>query len=294
MHSLLDFVSHSFVDTIKLVPFLFLTYILMEYLENRTNGSAEKILKRSGQFGSVIGSALGIIPQCGFSSAAASLYSARVISMGTLVAVFLSTSDEMVPIFISRPDASLTVMLKFLAVKFIVALIVGLLIDIIISAINKKRGVSQEAKIEELCEREKCHCHSDIVKSALVHTGKITLFVFIFTLVLNFIVYFVGESNIALLVSSKPILANILASIVGLIPNCASSIIVSELFIGGVISSGALISGLLVNSGVALAVLFRTNRPRKNTWLIVGILFVISVVVGIVVDLTPIGQWLSI
>ncbi|MBR3845090.1 MAG: arsenic efflux protein [Clostridia bacterium] len=264
----------------------------MEYLEHRAGGSAEKFLKRSGQFGSVLGSALGILPQCGFSSAAAGLYSARVISIGTLIAVFLSTSDEMVPIFIV--NGNLTLMIKVLAVKFVIALVSGLAIDLILNAIYKKRGVTPTPNIEEICERDNCHCKHDILKSALVHTGKVTLFIFIFSFVLNFLVYFVGESNIALLILNKPVIANILAAIVGLIPNCASSVVISELFLDGMLSAGALISGLLVNSGVALAVLFRANRPRKNTLAIMGILLAISIVAGIVIDLTPLGTWLAV
>ena len=285
-------IGDSLLDTLKLLPFLFLTYILMEYLEHRAGGSAEKFLKRSGQFGSLIGSALGILPQCGFSSAAAGLYSARVISVGTLIAVFLSTSDEMVPIFIL--NGKITLILKVLAVKFVIALVAGLAIDLILKAIYKKKGITPEPNIEELCERDNCHCKHDILKSALVHTGKVTLFIFIFSFVLNFLVYFVGESNIALLILNKPVIANILAAIVGLIPNCASSVVISELFLDGTLSAGALISGLLVNSGVALAVLFRTNRPRKNTLAIVGILLAISIVAGIVIDLTPLGTWLAV
>lgn len=287
-----DLIGDSLLDTLKLLPFLFLTYILMEYLEHRAGGSAEKFLKRSGQFGSLIGSALGILPQCGFSSAAAGLYSARVISVGTLIAVFLSTSDEMVPIFIV--NGNITLILKVLAVKFVIALVAGLAIDLILKAIYKKKGIIPEPNIEELCERDNCHCKHDILKSALVHTGKVTLFIFIFSFVLNFLVYFVGESNIALLILNKPVIANILAAIVGLIPNCASSVVISELFLDGTLSAGALISGLLVNSGIALAVLFRTNRPRKNTLAIVGILLAISIVAGIVIDLTPLGTWLAV
>lgn len=287
-----DLIGDSLLDTLKLLPFLFLTYILMEYLEHRAGGSAEKFLKRSGQFGSLIGSALGILPQCGFSSAAAGLYSARVISVGTLIAVFLSTSDEMVPIFIV--NGNITLILKVLTVKFVIALVAGLAIDLILKAIYKKKGITPEPNIEELCERDNCHCKHDILKSALVHTGKVTLFIFIFSFVLNFLVYFVGESNIALLILNKPVIANILAAIVGLIPNCASSVVISELFLDGTLSAGALISGLLVNSGVALAVLFRTNRPRKNTLAIVGILLAISIVAGIVIDLTPLGTWLAV
>lgn len=286
-------IGDSILDTAKLLPFLFLTYLLMEYLEHRSASHAENILKRSGQFGSLLGGALGIVPQCGFSSAAAGLYSARVISMGTLISVFLATSDEMVPIFLSRPDANLVTMLKVLAVKFVIAVLAGLVIDLVIKAIYKKRGFTQEVKIEELCERDNCHCHNNLLKSALVHTGKIALFISIFSFVLNFLVYFVGENNIALLVLNRPVLANILASIVGLIPNCASSVIISELYIKGALSAGALVSGLLVNSGIALAILARTNRPRKNTLLIIGLLLAISIVSGIIIDLTPIAGWIN-
>ena len=287
-------IGDSLLDTLGLVPLLFLTYLLMEYLEHRSSSMSEKMLRRSGQFGSLIGSAMGIIPQCGFSSAAASLYSARVITMGTLISVFLATSDEMIPIFLSRPDASLTTMLKLLGLKFVIALVAGFAIDLVLKAIYNKKGISQEAKIEELCERDNCHCHNDILKSTLIHTGKVSLFIFIFSFILNFIVYFVGEKNIALLVLNRPVIANILAAIVGLIPNCASSVILSELYIEGMLSAGALLSGLLVNSGIALAVLFRTNRPRKNTFVIVAILLGISIVTGLIIDLTPIAKLLSI
>lgn len=293
MVKLFELIWHSFLDTLTLVPFLFLTYLLMEYLEHKTGGAAEKVLKRSGQFGPVIGSILGLLPQCGFSSAAAGLYSARVITMGTLISVFLATSDEMIAIFISRGE-DFIILGKVLVVKFIIALIAGFLVDLVVRAIYKKKGITETVNIHELCERENCKCHHDLLRSTLTHTSKICGFIFVFTFILNFLVYFVGESNIALLVLNKPILANILAAVVGLIPNCASSVIISELFVEDVISAGALLSGLLVNSGVALAVLFRNNRPKKNTWIIVGVLFAISVVVGIAVDLSPLAKWLSI
>lgn len=293
MHEILHLVLHSFIDAIKLLPFLFLTYLLMEYLEHHSSDIAEKILKRSGQYGSLIGGTLGLIPQCGFSSAAASFYSARVISIGTLAAVFLSTSDEMLPILISN-SISLTLIFRILLVKFIIALIVGTAIDLIVRAIYKRKSIKQESKIEEFCEREDCHCHHSIVKPALVHTLKVGGFILLVTLMLNIAIHFIGEANIANIILNKPILANILSASVGVIPNCASSVIVTELYASGILSSGAMLSGLLINSGVALAVLFRTNRPKKNTLLILIILFAVSVISGIIIDLSPIGQWLSI
>lgn len=285
---------HSFLDTLKLVPFLFLAYLVMEYLEHKAGGSAEKVLKKSGKFGlgPLIGSAFGIVPQCGFSSAAAGLYSARVISIGTLIAVFLSTSDEMALIFITHGAHPLQ-LLKILGIKFIIALVFGIAIDLIVRAIYKKKGIEEQVKIDELCEREKCHCHKSLVKSTLVHTGKIAGFIFLFSFLLNFLVFFVGEKNIASLMLNIPVLSNVIAALIGIIPNCASSVIITELFLEEAISAGALFSGLLVNSGVALAVLFRNNRPKKNTWIIVGILLAISIVVGIVIDLTPLTTWLA-
>lgn len=287
MSEFIHILIHSFIDSIKLIPFLFLTYLLMEYLEHRSGDTAERVLKRSGQFGSLIGSALGLLPQCGFSSAASGLYGARIISLGTTVAVFLSTSDEMIPIFISH-NVRLDVILKILLVKFIIALIAGTSVDLILNAIYRKKSIKPMSKIEEFCEREDCHCHHGIFKPALIHTLKIGAFIFVFTLALNLLIHGVGEENIAALILNRPFLANILSALVGLVPNCASSIIISELYVDGILTAGTMLSGLLANSGVALAVLFRTNRPKKNNILIVLMLFVISVISGLIIDILPI------
>ena len=293
MSELIHILKHSLIDSIKLVPFLFLTYLLMEYLEHRSGEIPERILKRSGQFGSFIGASLGILPQCGFSSAAAGLYSARVISLGTLVAVFLSTSDEMIPIFLSH-NLSVSLIIKILFLKLALAIVAGLLTDVVVKAIYKKLAFKQESKIEEFCEREDCHCHTSVFKPALIHTLKVGGFILIITILLNLLIHKIGEDNIANLILNKPILANILSALVGIIPNCASSIIISELYVDKILTAGAMMSGLLINSGVALAVLFRTNRPRKNNLLIALLLFLISVSVGILIDITPLAKWLSI
>ena len=293
MSETLHILEHSFIDSIKLIPFLFITYILMEYLEHRSGDISEKVLKRSGQFGSLIGSFLGLLPQCGFSSAAAGLYSAKVISLGTLISVFLATSDEMIPIFLSH-NLSITLIAKILFLKLVVAIMFGILIDLVVKAIYKMLSFNQESKIEEFCEREDCHCHTSIVKPALIHTLKVGGFILVITLMLNVLIHIVGEENIAELILNKPILSNILSAVIGVIPNCASSIIISELFADKILSAGAMMSGLLINSGVALAVLFRTNRPKRDNFIILVLLFVISVFVGIVIDFTPLAQWISI
>ena len=287
MPEIIHILVHSFIDSIKLIPFLFLTYLLMEYLEHRSGDISERVLKRSGQFGSLIGASLGLLPQCGFSSAAAGLYGARVISLGTLIAVFLSTSDEMIPIFLSH-SIGFNVIFKVLIVKLFIALFAGIIIDLVLKAIYNKKSIKYESKIEEFCEREDCHCHHGIIKPALIHTIKIGAFIFAFTLVLNLFIHSVGEENIALLILNKHVLANILSALVGLIPNCASSVIISELYVDGILTAGVMLSGLLANSGVALAVLFRTNRPRKNNVMIMIMIFAISVVSGLIIDVLPI------
>ena len=293
MTEVLHILWHSIVESAMLIPFLFITYLLMEYLEHHSSDLSERVLKRSGQLGSLIGAALGLIPQCGFSSAAAGLYSARVISLGTMVAVFLSTSDEMLPIFLTN-NLSVGLIAKILIVKFLIALAVGVLTDLMLKIIYKKLSLKQESKIEEFCEREDCHCHTSILKPALIHTLKVGGFILLITTSLNLIIHLVGEDALASFIKSSPILANILSALVGVIPNCASSVVISELFAGGYLSAGAMMSGLLINSGIALAVLFRTNRPIKHNVYIVLVLFAVAVSMGILIDITPLAQWLSI
>ena len=158
----------------------------------------------------------------------------------------------------------------------------------VLNLVYRSKSIKQESKIEEFCEREDCHCHHGIFKPALIHTLKIGAFIFIFTLGLNILIHLVGEDNIADLILNKPVLAHVLSALVGLIPNCASSVIISELYVDGILSAGTMLSGLLANSGVALAVLFRTNRPKKNNILIILLLFLISVFSGLFIDILPI------
>ena len=290
---MIDVIIDTLLDTLKLLPFLYLTYLLMEFLEHRSGGAAERWLRRSGQVGPLIGSALGILPQCGFSAAATGLYTGRIITTGTLIAVFLSTSDEMLPILISE-GAPLAFILKILATKLIVGVAAGFVIDIITKLLNKNKSVISEPQIEELCEREKCHCGNNFALSALIHTLHITIFILIFSFALNTAIHFIGEDTISSVVLTRPFLGNIIAAIVGLIPNCASSVILTELYLEGVISVGSMLSGLLVNAGIAVALLFRNNRPVRDSFRIVIILLLIGICVGTLIDVTPISNLLKI
>lgn len=296
MHEFLHLLGHStlhtLIDTAKVVPFLFLTYLLMEFLEHKAGGAPERWLRGSGKVGPLIGGALGVLPQCGFSAAATGFYTGRMITTGTLIAVYLSTSDEMLPILISS-GAPIPTILKLLATKLVIGIGAGFAIDGIARLLRRDKGNAQEPRIEELCERENCDCGDRFVLSALKHTAYITVFLLLFTFVLNLGIELVGEENIKRVVLDRPVLGSFLAALVGLIPNCASSVALTSLFVDGVISSGALLSGLMVNAGVGLAILFRNNRPVKDSLRVVGILFGISVVCGILIDLTTLGAWIA-
>lgn len=282
MHEVLHLLGHSLLDTLKLVPFLFLTYLFMEFIEHKTSNKVKRIVHKSGKAGPFIGGLLGAIPQCGFSASAASLYAGRVVSLGTLIAIFLSTSDEMLPILISEA-ADVKLILQILGLKVLIGMIAGFVIDFVMHF--KKKQETEEFKIHDMCEHGHCHCEKSIWKSALKHTLQIVLFILIVNLVLNFVIEFVGEDSLKNLFFTKPIIGELISGLVGLIPNCASSVVITQLFLEGVISFGAMMSGLLVGSGVGILVLFKVNESVKGNLKVVALLYAIGVGCGILLGL---------
>ena len=279
---MIDILLDAIIDTAKILPFLFITYLIMEYIEHKMSEKSKTTIKKAGKWGPLLGSAVGIIPQCGFSASATNLFSARVISIGTLIAVYLSTSDEMIPIFISEKVPVLT-LIKILAIKFIIGIIFGFIIDLISRRQNKEK---QEEKIQEICEHEHCHCEKNgILKSAIKHTISILIYIFVITFIINCIVEWVGEDNIATFVGNHAILGPAISSLIGLIPNCAASVILTNLYIQNIISGASLIAGLLTGAGVGLIILFRTNKNIKENIAIVGLLYIIGVFSGIILQL---------
>ena len=246
----------------------------------------KETIKKSGKFGPIIGSILGIFPQCGFSVSATNLYAARVITIGTLISVYLSTSDEMLPIFISEA-VPVTTIIKILSVKLVIGIIAGFLIDLVLRLKNKNKD--EEEKIFDLCEKEHCHCDNGIVKSALKHTINIFIFIIIITLLINIAIYFIGEERIASFIEINPVLGPVLAGIIGLIPNCASSVILTQLYLENIVTATTMISGLLVNAGVGLAVLFKMNKGIKQNIFIVILLYAIGVISGLTLQLLGIN-----
>lgn len=356
-HLLGHSLEHSVEDTLVLVPFLFVTYLAMEALEHGAAGFSERVILRAGKAGPVVGALLGALPQCGFSAMGATLYSARVVTVGTLVAVILSTSDEMLPVFVAN-GAPVSQIAAILAFKVLVGMVAGLLVDLAVRVL--RIPTSDALRIHELCERDRCGCedvedlaehvyeddgdlpeaeaqvadahdgccpccghdlpaeacghghdhgcrhdadghdhedhgcchghghshggHGSIWRSALVHTVQVTAFIFVITLVLEVVIEAVGTDVFASFMLAHPGQAVFYAGLVGLIPNCAASVLISELFLEGALGSGAMISGLLVGAGVGLLVLFRANRPLRSNLAIVAVLYVVGVVCGLCVN----------
>lgn len=278
---MLDVVLDAIIDGVKLLPFLFITYLIMEYLEHKTKDKTKKAIKKSGKYGPLIGGILGVFPQCGFSVSATNLYATRFITLGTLIAVYLSTSDEMLPIFLSE-SVPINTILTILGIKLVIGVIAGFVIDFSMGIL--KKGVEEE-RIVDLCEKEHCHCEDGIVKSAFKHTLNIFVFILIITLIINILFYIIGEEQISNFMQSSPILGPVVAGLIGLIPNCASSVIITQMYLENVISMSTMISGLLVGAGVGLAVLFRTNKGIKENLKITGLLYLIGVVSGIVIGI---------
>ncbi len=279
---MLEVVLDTLKDSIKLLPFLFVAYLMMEYIEHKTSNKTKQIVQKSGKFGPALGSILGIFPQCGFSAMAANLYAGRIITLGTLIAIFLSTSDEMLPILLSEAVPA-QVIVKILAAKLLMGMLAGFIIDFVVRKFIKKE---EKHKITEVCEQEHCHCEEgSIVKSSLKHTISVFLYILFISFILNTVIYLIGEDNLANIVLNKPVLGPILAGFIGLIPNCASSVLLTQLYLSGVISVSTMLAGLLVGAGVGILILCKVNKNRKENASIIGLLYVIGVVAGIVLEI---------
>lgn len=277
---MLEVLLETIVDSIKLLPFLFLAYLLIEFIENKAQEKTTKAIEKSGKFGPIMGALLGIIPQCGFSAAAANLYVGRVITLGTLISIFLSTSDEMLPVLISKA-APIGIIIEILLIKIFIGMVCGIVIDLLI----KHKEADKKEEIHKLCHDEHCHCEeSGIFKSSIKHTLQIFVYIFIVSLILNYAIHYIGEERLASLILNIPILGTIISGLIGLIPNCASSVILTELYLGNILSMGAMIAGLLVNSGIGVLVLFKVNKNLKENITILGILYIIGIVSGILID----------
>lgn len=278
---IVDILLDALKDSVILIPFLFLTYLLLEALEAHVSEKMANTVGSTRWFDPVLGAVLGVVPECGFSAAASSLFSGGALTIGTLVAVFLATSDEMLPIFISE-NVPLPFILKVLAVKVGIAAVVGLMLNVVFAKRNRTMRQATGERIEELCENSHCACteHEGIVKPALIHTAEIVGFVLVVNLILNTVVALGGDAVLEAMSVGNPFLTCVFTGLIGLVPNCAVSVAITELYLNGALSAAAMLSGLLAGSGVGMLVLFRTNRRGKENLMILGVTYIAGVLGG--------------
>ena len=274
-----EVILDTIIDSLKLIPFLLVAFLIIELLEHKLNNKTKNILTKSKKIGPIIGSLLGVIPQCGFSVMATNLYITRIITLGTLISIYLSTSDEMLIIMISE-KVEISLILKILLIKIFFGIVYGLIIDKIINKKKKDKETNYE-----LCDEEHCDCNHSILLSAIKHTLHITLFIFIITLIINTIFTLLGDNYLSKILLNNSILSPFITSLIGLIPNCAASVILTELYLNSTISLGALIGGLLTSSGSSLLVLIKNNKNQKENLSIILLLYTLGVLSGIIIEL---------
>lgn len=274
---MLEVIEDTLLDSLKLLPFLFVAFLVIEIIEHKFSKKSKQIIETSGKFGPVVGGLFGAIPQCGFSTIATNFYATRIISLGTLISIYLSTSDEMLPLLITE-GVQASLIIQILGIKILIGMISGFVIDLIL---RKK----EHEHIHDFCKEEHCDCDHGIIVSAIKHTLNIALFILIISFALNTLIYFIGEESLGNIILKQPILGPILSSLIGLIPNCAASVVITELYLSNIITFGSMIAGLLTGSGVALLVLFKTNKNVKENIKILLTIYGIGVISGIIIEL---------
>lgn len=284
-----DILADALIDTLRLVPFLFVTYLIIEAIEHKASEKTEALIEKAGAAGPLVGALVGIFPQCGFSAAASTLYAGRVITLGTLIAVYLATSDEMLPVLLAE-QADIGLIATIMVSKLVIGIIMGFLIDGIYRIVRK--GKHDHINIHHMCEHDHCGCGEEkggILRSATIHTLQVTLFVFLITLVIDALIAVIGENALATFLDAQPLFSIVASATVGLIPNCAASVVITELFLEGTISTAAMMSGLLVSAGIGLLVLFRANTSIKQNIGILAILWATGVLWGLIFLVTGIS-----
>lgn len=275
-----EVIKDTLVDSLKLLPFLWLTFLLLEMIEHKYQKKAQKIIENAGRFGPILGGIFGVVPQCGFSVVATNFYVTRIISLGTLISIYLSTSDEMLPILLAKKSSS-SLIFSILGLKVVIGILSGIIIDFFFQR-------TKENKLKELCNQEHCHCEKGIFSSSLNHTLNTILFILITTFFINLIMHYGLEDYLKGIFHQNSIFTPFLASLIGLIPSCASSIILTELYLNKILSFSSLIAGLLTGSGVALLVLFKNNKDLQENLKILILIYSIGTISGMI--LTTLSQ----
>lgn len=275
-----EVIEDTLLDSVKLIPFLFIAFLIMEVIEHKLSKKSRKVIEKSGKFGPFFGGLLGAFPQCGFSALATNLYAARIITMGTLIAIYLSTSDEMLPLMIAE-KVELSFIIKVVGLKVLIGIICGFVIDFFL----RRKETSKKNEIHDMCEHDHCDCKHNIVLASLIHTVKIILFIALASFILNTLIYLIGEDNIGKIFLKDSIFSPFISCLIGLIPNCGASVIITELYLNGAISFASLISGLLTGAGIGLLILFKENKNMKENLTILGLIYGIGVISGVIIEM---------
>lgn len=285
LHMILHVLEHSFLDSLKMLPFLYLAYLLIEYIERYQGERIEKVLANGGRWGFVPGSLLGCVPQCGFSTLASGFYGSRVITLGTLLAVFLATSDEAIPLMLAQPN-QWPRMLMLIGIKILVGLLAGFCIDVVFRRFvpESLRGGYTGKATEVDCHEHHEHKQS-LWFSALKHTLNIFLYVLLFSFAIGFLMELVGEEAFTAALQGMGFLQPLVAALVGLVPNCASSVLLTQLYLSGSITFASAVAGLCSGAGVGLMVLYKANKNLKQNLFITGLLWAFGAATGLVLQL---------
>lgn len=275
---MVDVIIDTLVDALKLLPFLFVAFLIIEFVEHRVGKKSKEAIVSSGKFGPVVGGLLGLFPQCGFGALATNLYITRIVSLGTLISVYLATSDEMLPIMISE-NVSWELIARILLIKLLFGIVIGFFIDLLFRK-RKTTDINYE-----ICDEEHCHCGKHgIIKSSLIHTLKTLAFIAFTSFCLNTILFYGGEEFLSKLLLKNSLLAPFISSLIGLIPNCAASVIVTELYLNNAIGFGTMIGGLLTGSGIGLLLLFKNNKNMKENLFILLTIYFVGSIGGMIIE----------
>lgn len=281
---MIDIILDTIIDVLKLLPFLFLTFLTIELIEHKFTKKNKEVITKTKKLGPIFGSLLGVIPQCGFSVMGTNLYITRIISLGTLFSIYLSTSDEMLPILISE-KVDIKIILKILIIKIILGMTYGLIIDFILNKRKKNKDKNKDKINYNICNDEHCHCENGILLSSVKHTLNIAFFLLITTFIINTIFNYVGEDYLSKIFLKDTLLGPFITSLIGLIPNCGASVILTELYLNNAINISSLIAGLLTGSGSALIVLFKGNKNIKENLFIIIMLYSLGVISGLILEI---------
>lgn len=302
MEFVLDVVIDALKDTAELIPFLFATYVVISLLDLFASDKTTAAIQRAGHAGPLIGGVLGVVPQCGFSAMGASLYADRIVSLGTFVAVILSTSDEMLPLLLAE-HVEVGLLARILVTKAVLGVILGFAIDLVLRAVlgrTSLAGVDESDAGEEQDEDAEfdpsayscdCGCGEPltrgqtawwVVVNSAYRTFQVVVFIFVVSVLLNALIALVGEETLASFLSGNAVVATLVSGLVGLVPNCAASVVLTQLYIDGVLGFAPMIAGTLVAGGAGYLVLFRMNGNMRENAAIVGIVYALGVCAGLV------------